>query len=56
MSDNNNKKYGDSDDDRYFYQHYQNKDYYSDNDNFAQFRMKVDIFLWLLMVVLLIIF
>ena len=51
-----NKRYGDSDDDRFFYDHYEGKDYYSENKGFERARLKIDLVIWALLIIMLLIF
>lgn len=51
-----NKRYGDSDDDRFFYDHYEGKDYYSESKGFERARLKIDLVIWALLIIMLLIF
>ena len=51
-----NKQYGDSDDDRFFYDHYEGKDYYSESKGFERARLKIDLVIWALLIIMLLIF
>ena len=51
-----NKRYGDSDDDRFFYDHYEGKDYYSESKGFERARLKIDLVIWALFIIMLLIF
>lgn len=55
MSDDN-KNYGSSDDDRYYYEHYEGKDYYSESKGFERARLKIDLVIWALLIIMLLIF
>ena len=53
MSDD--KKYGSSDDDRYYYEHYEGKDYYSDEVGSNWPQLKIDIVLYIIFVIFILI-
>lgn len=51
MSNNNRI---DSDDDRYFYEHYKGQNYYSSSSGFERSRWKIDLALWILLIIFLV--